>query len=70
MMHVSIEHSACNTKGFPGGSVQETQVGSLAQEDPLEEEMTTHSGILAWKTSWTRTLAGYSPWGGKRVGQD
>ena len=29
--------------------MQETQVGSLGQEDPLEEEMTTHSSILAWK---------------------
>ena len=49
---------------------QEMQVGSLAQEDPLEEEMTTHSSILAWRTPWTRTLADYSPWGHKRVGQD
>ena len=30
---------------------QETQVQSLCQEDPLEEEMTTHSSILAWKNS-------------------
>ena len=28
---------------------QETQVWSLGQEDPLEEEMVTHSSILAWK---------------------
>ena len=27
----------------------ETQVGSLGQEDLLEKEMSTHSGILAWK---------------------
>ena len=39
----------------PGGSViiclpmQEMQVQSLGQEDPLEEEMTTHSSILTWK---------------------
>ena len=37
-------------------------VRSLTQEDPLEEEMATHSSILAWKTSWTESLAGYSPW--------
>ena len=46
------------SKGFPGGSTvtllpmqetQETQVHSLGQEDPLEEEMATHSSILAWK---------------------
>ena len=32
--------------------VQETQVWSLGLEDPLEEEMATHSSILAWKTPW------------------
>ena len=31
----------------------ETQVPFLGQEDPLEEEMTTHSSILAWKIPWT-----------------
>ena len=31
----------------------------LSQEDPLEEEMATHSSILAW----TESLVGYSPWG-------
>ena len=30
-------------------AMQETQVGSLGREDPLEEEMATHSSILAWK---------------------
>ena len=29
--------------------MQETQVQSLGQEDPLEEEMAIHSGILAFK---------------------
>ena len=33
--------------------MQETQVQSLGQEDALEKEMATHSGILAWKTPWT-----------------
>ena len=40
---------------FPGGSVvknlpamQQTQVLSLGQEDPLEKGMATHSSILAW----------------------
>ena len=32
------------------------------QEDPLEEEMATHSSILAWKIPWTEE-PGYSPWG-------
>ena len=57
--------------GFPGSSVvknlpamQETQVPSLGQEDPLEEEMATHSSVLTWRTQW-RNLVGYSPWGRK-----
>ena len=33
--------------------MQETQVQSLGQEDVLEKEMATHSGILAWKIPWT-----------------
>ena len=33
-------------------AMQETQVGSLGREDPLEKEMATHSSILAWKISW------------------
>ena len=33
--------------------MQETQVQSLGQEDPLEEEMATHSSILAWRIPWT-----------------
>ena len=31
----------------------EMQVPSLGQEDPLEEEMTTHFSILAWRILWT-----------------
>ena len=35
---------------------------------PLEEEMVTHSSILAWRIPWTdRHLTSYSPWGRKRV---
>ena len=33
--------------------MQETQVQSLGQEDPLEKEMATHSSILAWRIPWT-----------------
>ena len=32
---------------------QETRVQSMGQEDPLEKEMATHSGILAWRLQWT-----------------
>ena len=34
-------------------AMQETWVPSLGREDPLEEEMETHSSILAWPVSWT-----------------
>ena len=33
-------------------AVQETRVRSLGREDPLEEEMATHSSILAWRIPW------------------
>ena len=40
--------------GFPGGAeTQETQVQSLDGKDPLEEEMATHSSILALEIPWT-----------------
>ena len=38
--------------------MQETQVHSLGQEDPLGEEMATHSSILAWKIPWTEEPGG------------
>ena len=45
---------------FPGGSaiknldaMQETRGQSLGWEDPMENEMTTHSSILAWEIPWT-----------------
>ena len=42
------------------------RVQSLGQEGPLEEEMVTHSSILAWIIPWEqRSLVGYSPWGCK-----
>jgi len=50
--------------------MQEMWVWSLGQEDPLEEEMTTHSSILAWEIQEQRSLDGYSPWGHKRVRYD
>ena len=34
-------------------AMQETQVRSLGQEDPLEKEMAIHYSILAWKITWT-----------------
>ena len=47
--------------------MQEMQVQSLGQENPLEKEMATQSGILAWEIPWTENLVGYSPWGCKEL---
>ena len=51
--------------GFPGGSVvnnlptmQETQVRSQGQENPLEKGMATHSSIPAWRIPWTEDPGG------------
>ena len=38
--------------------MQETQVGSLDREDPLEEEMATYSSILAGTVPWTEEPGG------------
>ena len=46
-------------------TMQETQVQSLGQEDPLEKEMATHAGILAWEIPWTEEPGGLPPWGCK-----
>ena len=44
--------------------MQESQVHSLGQVDPLEKEMTIHSNILAWGIPWTQKRGGH-PWGHK-----
>ena len=38
--------------------LQEAWVRSLGQEDPLEEEMATHSSLLAWRIPWTEEPGG------------
>ena len=40
---------------------------STDREDPLEEEMATHSSILAWKTPWTEESGGLQAVGSQRV---
>ena len=64
--------------GFPRGlvvknlpaSAQESQIQSLGQEDPLEEEMATHSSILAWRIPWTEESGKLQSIGSQRVGHD
>ena len=50
--------------------MQEMQVQSLGWEDPLEKEMATYSGILAWKIPWTGEPDGLQSMGSQRVGHD
>ena len=50
--------------------MQETQVQFLHQEDPLEKEMATHSGVLAWRNPWTEEPGGLQSVGLQRVGHN
>ena len=50
--------------------MQETQVQSLGQEDPLEEEMSTYSSILAWKIPRTEESGRLESMGSQRVRYD
>ena len=43
------------------------QIQSLGLEDPLEEEMATHSSILAWRIPWTEEPGGLQSMGLQRV---
>ena len=61
-------------QGFPAGSkgrihllMQETRVWSLGWEDPLEEEMATHSSILAWEIPGTEEPGGPQSIGSHRA---
>ena len=46
------------------------QVRSLGQEDPLEEVVATHSGILAWRILWTEDPGRLQSMGSQRVRQE
>ena len=49
---------------------QETLVQFLGQEDPLEEGISTHSSILAWRMLWKEELGGLQSIGSQRIGQN
>ena len=51
-------------------AMQGTWVQSLGWEDPLEKEMATHSGTLAWKIPWTEKPGRSQSMGSQRVGHD
>ena len=47
-------------------AMQETGVGSLGGEDPLEKGMAPHSSILAWRIPWTEGPGGQQPMGSQK----
>ena len=50
--------------------MQETQGPFWGREDPLEEEMTTHSSFLPWSIPWTEEPGGLQSMGLQRVGHN
>ena len=77
---VCIYVCVCTWMGFPGGSVvknlpamqelQEMQVRSLGREDPLEEGVSIHSSILAWRMPWMEEPDRLQSIGSQRVGHN
>ena len=51
-------------------AIRETWVRFLGWENPLEQEMATHSSILAWRTPWMEEPGGLQSTGSQRVGHD
>jgi len=54
----------------PPANTGEIRVQSLGREDPLEEEMATHSSIIAWRIPWTDEPGRLQSMGSQRVGHD
>ena len=61
-------------RGLPGGSEGKASACSAGDpgliEDPLEEEMATHSGILAWRIPWTEETGGLQSTESQQVRRD
>ena len=51
-------------------AMQETQIKSLGQEDPLEKEKATQSSILAWRIPWTEEPGRLQSMGSQRIRHD
>ena len=60
LLHINLPRwlSSKKTIHLPIQEIQETQIQSLGQEEPLEKEMATHSSILAWRIPWTEEPGG------------
>ena len=51
-------------------AIQETWVSSLGHEDPLKEEMDTHSSMLAWRIPWIEEAGRLESMGSQRIRND
>ena len=51
-------------------AIEELQETLLGLEDPLEEDMATHSSILAWRIPWTEEPGGLQSMDSQRVGHN
>ena len=74
-LHWQAESSSLSHQKSPGSYFAfpwrlSGKESSLGQEDSLEEEMATHSNILAWETPWTGEPGGLQSIGWQRVGHD
>ena len=65
---VCIDGSGSVVKNLP--AMQETHVQFLSRKDSLEEEMATHSGILAWTIPWIEEPGGLQSMGSQSVGHN
>ena len=70
VMHLLTSVVAQTVKPQCLPTMQETQVRALGQEDPLEEEMATHSSTLAWKIPWMEECGRLQSMGSQRDGHD
>ena len=62
MFHSHVGGSVVESR-LPTQELQEAQLQSLGQEDPLEEGTATHSSILAWRIPWTEGPGGLQSMG-------
>ena len=58
------------TTSATSAAMQETQVQFLGWEDPLEEEMATHSSFLAWRIPWSEELGRLQSMESQSTGHD
>ena len=69
--HALISPNSSMVKNLPAlPDPQETWVPYLGWEDPLEEDVATHSTILAWRIPGTEEPGGLQSMGSQRVGHD